>query len=488
MTVGYTFLTDVVVFGSRKVALFVFRQLLYRDLGCASYVVGEAGGDAVVVDPRWDIDLYLRVACEDHLKIKYVLDTHDHADHVSGRRRLAAATGAYSYHAVEPGNPAADGIRPGEEISVGSVRMRAIGTPGHRPEHLAFAVSDLARGDHVWTLLTGDSLLVGDLARPDLALDAHSGAELLYSSLRSLVELGDHVEVWPAHIGGSLCGGARLSGKTSSTIGFERLHNPLLMASREVFIRGLTDAIPPKPPNFERIVSINRSSDTEPPDVASLEAGQVRNVLRWGVTVLDARTPASVRLGPPCRGGELAGRGARDGHSCGLVGAPRRAGSDRRRRRADGSSHGHPCSKPSGCGGSLATWSATARDGSVTASRSLMRIPGISIGSREACAARGRPGRCSRPGRVDRRPRPRVGAPAPRTAARGRLSPATRQGAHHRRRLCGGQSSRLRRKPSAPRRPVERRTRLRWRDRGPRRARHRPRRRRLSALGQPARR
>lgn len=105
------------------------------------------------------------------------------------------------------------------------------------------------------------------------------------------MELGDHVEVWPAHIGGSLCGGARLSGKTSSTIGFERLHNPLLMASREVFIRGLTDAIPPKPPNFERIVSINRSSDTEPPDVASLEAGQVRNVLRWGVTVLDARTP-----------------------------------------------------------------------------------------------------------------------------------------------------------------------------------------------------
>ena len=100
----------------------------------------------MVVDPRWDIDVYLELAASDHLHINYVLDTHDHADHVSGRRRLAAATGARSYHAVDAGNPARDGIRPAMRSQSASVRLRAIGTPGHRPEHLAFVVVDLARG------------------------------------------------------------------------------------------------------------------------------------------------------------------------------------------------------------------------------------------------------------------------------------------------------------------------------------------------------
>jgi hydroxyacylglutathione hydrolase len=270
--------------------LFLFRQVLYRDLGCASYVVA-GDGEAVVVDPRWDIDVYLEIAREEDLRIAYILDTHDHADHVSGRRRLANLTGARSYHAVSLADRSDDGIRPGVEIAVGDVRVRAIGAPGHRPEHIVFAVVDVSRGTDPWMLLTGDSLLVGDLARPDLAVEPTEGASLLHASLKSLMELRDHVEVWPGHVGGSLCGGAGLSGKTSSTIGFERLHNPLLLADHDEFVRGLTQSVPPRPPNVARIVAINRSGGTEPSAVPELGPGRLREVLQPKVSVLDARPP-----------------------------------------------------------------------------------------------------------------------------------------------------------------------------------------------------
>ena len=131
-------------------------------------------GEAVVVDPRWDIEVYLELARTEGLRIAHVVDTHDHADHVSGRLRLAQATGARAYRPRaegEPGDVAGDQIAAGDEIAVGSLRVRAIATPGHRPEHLTFAVVDLARSDEPWMLLTGDSLLVGDIARPDLAYE-----------------------------------------------------------------------------------------------------------------------------------------------------------------------------------------------------------------------------------------------------------------------------------------------------------------------------
>lgn len=133
------------------------------------------GGEAVVVDPRWDIDVYLELAGAERLRITHVIDTHDHADHVSGRLRLAEATGARAYR-PDPENGRADQIAAGDEIAVGSLRLRAIATPGHRPEHLTFAVLDLARSAQPWMLLTGDSLLVGDVARPDLAYEPAAGA------------------------------------------------------------------------------------------------------------------------------------------------------------------------------------------------------------------------------------------------------------------------------------------------------------------------
>jgi hydroxyacylglutathione hydrolase len=267
-----------------------FRQVLYSDLGCASYVLGDAG-EAVVVDPRWDVGIYLEIAHSEELQIAYVLDTHDHADHVSGRRRLARITGARSYRAVPKEDEAHDGIRPDEEIAVGSLRIRALATPGHRPEHLAFAVIDLSRGIDPWLLLTGDSLLVGDLARPDLAVEAQEGASLLHSSLRSLIAIGEHVEVWPGHVGGSLCGGADLSGKTSSTIGFERSHNMMLRADHQQFVNGLLESMPPRPPNVERIVEINRAGGVEPAELVPVELDDLGDLMNSNVTVLDGRPP-----------------------------------------------------------------------------------------------------------------------------------------------------------------------------------------------------
>ncbi|MGI9185085.1 MAG: MBL fold metallo-hydrolase [Solirubrobacteraceae bacterium] len=267
-----------------------FRQVLYRDLGCASYVLGDHG-EAVVVDPRWDIAVYLELARDEGLQIVQVVDTHDHADHVSGRLRLAAATGARARRA-DPDAEDPDRIAPGDEIAVGQLRIRALASPGHRPEHLAFAVSDLSRGDEPWLLLTGDSLLVGDIARPDLAYEAADGAHALHATLHALTEVGDQVEVWPAHVGGSLCGGDNLSGKTSSTIGFERRHNPLLALGEPQFVAELTESLPTRPPNIDRIVSLNQRHDAEPlAEPVQLDPEALRPLLAAGVTVLDGRAP-----------------------------------------------------------------------------------------------------------------------------------------------------------------------------------------------------
>jgi hydroxyacylglutathione hydrolase len=269
-----------------------FRQVLYRDLGCASYVLGD-DGEAIVVDPRWDIEEYLELARAERLRIVHVVDTHDHADHVSGRVRLATATGARAYRPSDSSAARSDHIEAGDELAVGNVRLRAIATPGHRPEHLAFVVSDLSRGAEPWLVLTGDSLLVGDIARPDLVLDASEGAETLHASLQPLLSIGDHVEVWPAHVGGSLCGGAGLSGKTSSTVGFERHHNPMLMMSQDQFVTALTETLPTRPPNVDRVVFLNRLGEDHGPGVLEPLDPQTLNALLAGdVTVLDGRPPA----------------------------------------------------------------------------------------------------------------------------------------------------------------------------------------------------
>ena len=274
-----------------------FRQVLYRDLGCASYILGD-GDEAVVVDPRWDIDVYLEIAATERLRIAHVVDTHEHADHVSGRLRLAQATGAQPHRSAIEAGPMPDTIAPGDQITVGALCLTAVATPGHRPEHLAFTVADLTRSDEPWMLLSGDSLLVGDIARPDLAVTATEGARALHASLRRLLALDDHVEVWPAHIGGSLCGGAGLSGKTSSTVGFERRHNHLLELDEPRFVAGLTASLPSRPPNIDRIVGLNRRTSGAWPAGPDVLAGSaLRRALAGHATVIDSRTPPEFDTG-----------------------------------------------------------------------------------------------------------------------------------------------------------------------------------------------
>jgi hydroxyacylglutathione hydrolase len=271
----------------------LFRQVLHEDLGCASYVVADAR-EAAVIDPKWEIEDYLALAEEHRFQIGRILETHNHADHVSGRGRLAAVTGASIHVSREAGveyphEPLSDG----DAVEVGSARIVALATPGHRPEHMAFLVTDTSRSDSPWLLLTGDSLFVGDIARPDLAVDAEEGARGIYRSLRRLLELDDFVEVWPGHIGGSLCGGAGMSKKPSSTVGFERRFNPFLqIASEADFVRELTDALEPQPPNFERIVELNRGPlVTEPAPLEPLTPARVHQLLEVGAELVDGREP-----------------------------------------------------------------------------------------------------------------------------------------------------------------------------------------------------
>src|SRR5205814_1465995 len=164
------------------------------------------------------------------------LETHTHADHVSGHGRLALERGLpVRVHAAAGASFPHDPLADGGEIELGDVVVRTIHTPGHRPEHCTFAVIDRTRGDEPWLVLTGDSLFVGDAGRPDLAVEAREGAEGLFHSLRRLVELDDHVEVFPGHVAGSLCGAA-MSSKASTTIGFERRFNRALQAELADFL------------------------------------------------------------------------------------------------------------------------------------------------------------------------------------------------------------------------------------------------------------
>jgi hydroxyacylglutathione hydrolase len=239
----------------------LFRQFVDDDLGCASYVVGdEHAGVAVVVDPPYAIEPVLDEARRRGVKLVGVLETHTHADHVSGHGRLAlehdvpirvhsAAEAAFDHEPLEDGT----------EVELGHVVVRTIHTPGHRPEHCCFAVIDRSRGDEPWLVLTGDSLFVGDTGRPDLAVEAREGAEGLFHSLRRLVELGDGVEVFPGHVAGSLCGAA-MSSKASTTIGFERRFNPALQGELGDFLAAALGPQPPRPPNMERIVELNRGA------------------------------------------------------------------------------------------------------------------------------------------------------------------------------------------------------------------------------------
>jgi hydroxyacylglutathione hydrolase len=241
----------------------LFRQIIHEDLGCASYLVGDtASGVATVVDPQWDIDPYLHLSRLHGVRIEHVLETHNHADHVSGHGRLARSTGATIHvHELANAEYPHEAFGGGWTLALGEgTSIEAIHTPGHRPEHTSFLLRDAARGSDPWAVLTGDSLFVGDVARPDLAVEPREGAADIFRSLHErLLTLPDETEVWPGHLGGSMCGSSGIDLKTSSTIGFERRHNRALEFEDEAaFVEDAVATTGGKPPNIEHIVALNR--------------------------------------------------------------------------------------------------------------------------------------------------------------------------------------------------------------------------------------
>ena len=273
----------------------IFRQITHDDLGCASYLIGdEKAGVAAVVDPRFEVEDYLELARYMGVRIERVFETHNHADHVSGHGRLAAATGA-TIHIHRDAAPDYDHVpfADGDEWELGALRVRALHTPGHRPEHTAFALIDGRRGDEPWAVLTGDTLFVNDVARPDLAIEKSEGARGIFRSLHGkLLTLPGHVEIWPGHLGGSMCGGPGMDMKISSTIGFERAHNPTLAIDDEDrFVEEALAQLGPQPPNFEAIVDLNRGPLlTDGVELLPLAPQQVERERAAGAMVVDVRT------------------------------------------------------------------------------------------------------------------------------------------------------------------------------------------------------
>jgi hydroxyacylglutathione hydrolase len=237
-----------------------------NDVGsCASYLFGcTTHSKLAVVDPHAElVDAYLASAAAVGAPIVAVFETHVQADHVSGMPTLVERTGATAY--LPPGAGVAFehvALTDGERVELGNTLVTAIATPGHAPVHHAYAVADRRRGsEEPWLLFSGDSLLIGDVGRPDLhvAGDAHGQARLLHASLKRLLELPDHVVLYPSHYGGSVCGRG-LSGNPISSIGFERVHNPLLaLADPHAFADALLNDMPPRPVEQEAIVAANRS-------------------------------------------------------------------------------------------------------------------------------------------------------------------------------------------------------------------------------------
>jgi glyoxylase-like metal-dependent hydrolase (beta-lactamase superfamily II)/rhodanese-related sulfurtransferase/TusA-related sulfurtransferase len=273
----------------------IFQQFVNEDSGCLSYLIGcGEAGQAIVVDPGRDrVNEYLRLARKKGLRIAHVLETHTHADHISGNRDLAAATrAAIHVHAAAGVAFEHEALRDGSTVRVGNVEVRVAHTPGHTPDSICLFVTDHARSAEPWFVLTGDLLFVGSVGRPDLG--GATAAEDIWESLRRvLLPLDDSVEIYPAHGAGSSCGKA-MSAKSGSTIGFERRFNPAFRHDdKRAFVDFIMAGIPPKPAAFDRIVAKNRGlvplAAAKPRPYSAREAHEA---LAHGAFVLDLREVA----------------------------------------------------------------------------------------------------------------------------------------------------------------------------------------------------
>lgn len=275
-----------------------FKQFYLGCLAHASYLIGS-DGEAAVVDPQRDVDEYLAEASAQGLQIKYVIETHLHADFVSGHQEIAARTGAQIVFGAQAGAEFAHrAVHDGDEIRMGHVVLRFMETPGHTPEGICVLVTDTQHPNEPQKLLTGDTLFIGDVGRPDLAggkgFTPQMMAEMMYDSLHGkLLKLPDEVEVYPAHGAGSMCG-RNMSKETSSTIGEQRKFNYALKPmTKDEFVQMMTADLPEAPSYFPRDAEINRSgarglSELQPPQ--PLTPQQVLELRDQGHVLLDVRS------------------------------------------------------------------------------------------------------------------------------------------------------------------------------------------------------
>jgi glyoxylase-like metal-dependent hydrolase (beta-lactamase superfamily II)/rhodanese-related sulfurtransferase len=265
-----------------------FKQILNERCGCASYVIACQTREAVIVDPAIDIQEYESLLQARNLKLRYVIDTHVHADHVSGARLLAKKYGAElcMYEDAKVAYP----FRPlqnGEELSVGQLRLKVVHTPGHRSELISLLVTNPQRSPEPSMVLTGDSLLVGDVGRPDFG---GGDASQQYDSVSRLLRLPDWVAVFPGHFEGPC--GKGMCGRPSTTIGFERLFNPMARLERPRFVETLSTEVPPRPLNMAAIEATNRGTADMPWAMLTTDA-RVKEV---PIEVVEARAPEAVVL------------------------------------------------------------------------------------------------------------------------------------------------------------------------------------------------
>nr|MBI1230767.1 MBL fold metallo-hydrolase [Cytophagales bacterium] len=293
----------------------MFFELVYdKSLAQASYVIGcQAGGVAAVIDPKRDVDTYLRIAEANNLKITHILETHIHADFLCGSRELAALTGAELYLSDEgdehwkydfPNNK----LKHGDTITVGNLTFDVLHTPGHTPEHISFLLTDpLATTDPVM-LFTGDFVFVGDVGRPDLLEQAAGmkgtqeiGAEQLFESLTDFMKLEDYIQIWPGHGAGSACGKS-LGAVPMSTVGYEKLRNWALklLNDKKAFTKELLSGQPEPPKYFAMMKKLNkveRNLVTAVPTIKKLDRTAFENAKDQGIQVIDTRTPSEFANG-----------------------------------------------------------------------------------------------------------------------------------------------------------------------------------------------
>jgi hydroxyacylglutathione hydrolase len=272
-----------------------FEQFYLGCLAHASYMLASQG-EAVVVDPQRDVELYLKAAADHGVTIRHIFESHLHADFVSGHRELAARTGATIYMGAQAGATFPHvPVRDGFQLKFGRASIRVLETPGHTSESICMVVTDEEKSPEPWAVLTGDTLFIGDVGRPDLSPN-HTPAQLaglLYDSLHGkLMTLADGVIVYPAHGAGSLCG-KNMRAERSSTIGTERLTNyALQIKSREEFVTQVTSNLPARPEYFLKDAEINRTGATALSDLPPLRAvtpSELQLMLSAGEIALDVR-------------------------------------------------------------------------------------------------------------------------------------------------------------------------------------------------------